>query len=83
MKPVLLLIILVNVFCYFSTSVFAFDAEVDVVVHTNNGPVHGLPLNTLFENKPYIAFRGIPYAEPPLGDLRFKVNVKTIIYLVF
>ena len=70
----LLLLILVNVICYFTTSVIALDADADVVVDTNSGPVHGLPSKTLFENKPYIAFRGIPYAVPPLGALRFKVN---------
>lgn len=30
--------------------------------------VHGVLGDT------YIAFRGIPYAAPPLGSLRFKVN---------
>lgn len=25
------------------------------------------------------SFRGIPYAEPPIGDLRFKVNLNHVI----
>ncbi|MDN6376820.1 carboxylesterase family protein, partial [Corynebacterium sp.] len=36
------------------------------VVETTTGPVKGHPVNRA------IAFRGIPYAEQPTGDLRFR-----------
>nr|WAU86697.1 carboxylesterase [Bradysia odoriphaga] len=44
-------------------------------VATHSGLVQGVSLRTLEENKEYIAYRGIPYAEPPVGDLRFRVPV--------
>ncbi len=36
-----------------------------VLIQTNDGPVHGL-------NGPVRVFRGIPYAQPPLGPLRWR-----------
>jgi len=44
------------------------------VVQTTTGPVKGEELS--FENMNYKAFKGIPYAAPPIGDLRFKVGLK-------
>lgn len=45
-----------------------------VVVQTKSGPVRGKSFNTLFDNKPYYSFRGIPFAEEPVNELRFKVS---------
>lgn len=43
------------------------------IVLTKSGSVRGVG-ETSFRNKvKFHAFRGIPYAKPPLGDFRFKV----------
>lgn len=43
------------------------------VVQTTKGPVQGEILTTVTSKKEYSSFKGIPYGEPPLGKLRFKV----------
>lgn len=50
-----------------------------VVVDTNYGPVRGLKRTSVAGDQ-YFSFRGIPYAQPPIGELRFKVRVTTIHY---
>lgn len=46
-----------------------------------DGPIIKTPLGNIqgyykksFENRTYAAFEGIPYAKPPIGDLRFVVS---------
>lgn len=46
------------------------------LVNTVNGSVRGQKYTTIFEKKIYFAFRGIPYAKPPINALRFKVRTK-------
>ncbi|XP_037041077.1 esterase B1-like [Bradysia coprophila] len=41
------------------------------IVQTTKGPVKGI-LKTSTVGEEYYRFRGIPYARPPVGDLRFK-----------
>ncbi|XP_020813844.1 uncharacterized protein LOC110188456 [Drosophila serrata] len=43
-----------------------------VVLDTNYGQVRGLQRKTLYDEELYFAFEGIPYAKPPVGELRFK-----------
>lgn len=43
-------------------------------VRTPSGPVRGLILRTAWHSMKYSSFKGIPYAKPPLGELRFKVK---------
>lgn len=54
------------------------------VVETSNGKIRGI-LNTTFLNGiSFYSFKGIPYAKPPIGDLRFKVynSLKFIFFLI-
>lgn len=46
-----------------------------VIVQTTSGPIRGFKSRTIFEEKSYLAFKGIPYAEPPVKQLRFKPPV--------
>jgi hypothetical protein len=45
----------------------------ETLVHTSTGPVRGLRRN--FLNKEVFVYYGIPFAEPPVGELRFKKPV--------
>lgn len=44
-------------------------------VVTENGAVRGKLGTTFLEEKLYYAYKAIPYAKPPIGDLRFKVSL--------
>ncbi|KAH8243622.1 hypothetical protein KR032_009033 [Drosophila birchii] len=43
-----------------------------VVLDTKYGKVCGLQRKTVYDEELYFAFEGIPYAKPPVGELRFK-----------
>lgn len=44
-----------------------------LTVTTTIGSFRGRLALTMFDQRRYYAFKGMPYAEPPLGELRFKV----------
>lgn len=48
------------------------EVQQTVVVQTNCGPVRGRKRLTVNEEN-YYSFQGIPYAKPPVAELRFKV----------
>lgn len=42
------------------------------IITISEGKIQGIKLKSV-TGKEYLAFRGIPYAQPPIGDLRFRV----------
>nr|WCC58198.1 carboxylesterase [Pharsalia antennata] len=52
------------------------QSDENPVVTIESGQIMGRKAYTVEENNEYYAFQGIPYAEPPLGNLRFRAPVK-------
>lgn len=55
----------------------AFISTPVKTVETGNGLVRGSRHTSLRKKVEFFAFRGIPYAKPPVGDLRLKVFMGT------
>ena len=52
---------------------FLFSALPDnPIVKTSTGELKGFKTNRRSEESSYLSFLGIPYAEPPVGNLRWK-----------
>lgn len=49
------------------------------IVDTTNGKIRGIKGTTLLNGGAFYSFRGIPYAKPPVADLRFKVTNQNVI----
>lgn len=45
-----------------------------VIVNTSSGPILGTTKTSIL-NDVYHSFQKIPYAEPPINELRFRVNI--------
>ncbi|XP_037042859.1 esterase E4-like isoform X1 [Bradysia coprophila] len=63
----------------FATTVLSDDTQSDqqyVTVKTESGEVRGYTEFTLLEKRQYYAFKGIPYAKPTVGPLKFKAPQK-------
>lgn len=43
-------------------------------VETKSGSIRGVLQTSLLKGVDYYAFKGIPYAKAPTGDLRFRVS---------
>ena len=54
----------------FSLVVVSAIAEQSAVIHTNLGPIQGV--REIVKGKPVDVYYGIPYAKPPVKNLRFK-----------
>lgn len=44
-----------------------------IIIETNSGPIRGIKRTTILGDD-YLSFQSIPYAYPPVGPLRFRVN---------
>lgn len=49
------------------------SVSADKIFNTKSGPVKGIKFTSQYEQKEFYSLRGIPYAKPPIGSLRFKV----------
>lgn len=46
------------------------------IVRTTSGDIQGSVATSFLDRRTYYSFRGIPYAQPPTGQLRFKVSIQ-------
>lgn len=44
------------------------------IVEVQQGKLKGVENTSVLNGQKYYSFLGIPYAKPPVGDLRFKVS---------
>lgn len=51
----------------------------DPIVDTVTGKVRGSVIRSDLTGEDYLAFKGITYAKPPVGNLRFEVKLKRIL----
>lgn len=51
----------------------------ETVVETQYGKVRGVTKTSVYDTN-YVAFHGIPYARPPVGELRFKVGDDIVMF---
>lgn len=58
------------IFVFFVTIVVAKEYK---MVETKSGRVRGIRKESLLKKVGFYAFKSIPYAKPPIGELRFKV----------
>jgi acetylcholinesterase len=64
--------VVVIVIAYFVGKYF-FTYEPSPIVKIKNGKLQGL-VSKSRDGREYFAYVGIPFAEPPVGSLRFEVN---------
>ncbi|XP_052743920.1 esterase E4-like [Bicyclus anynana] len=51
------------------------EATGNLIVETKSGKISGKEVKSIFPGEKYYSFLSIPYALPPIGDLRFKAPV--------
>lgn len=75
---VVVLVLLLNSVSVFSRILKPSELKPKLIANTTSGLVQGsIAGYTTVKGKTIYRFRGIPYAEPPVGPLRFEVNVSS------
>lgn len=75
-KQLLIFILLLNSVSVLSRILKPSELKPKLIVNTTSGLIQGsLAGYTTKKDKTIYRFRGIPYAEPPVGDLRFEVKI--------
>lgn len=59
----------------FSYTIATRNVKNEPIVNTRTGHIRGLVQESITGDK-YLAFKGIPYAKPPVGQLRFEVSIR-------
>lgn len=74
LKKLLCFVISVKVLCVFAVAPEneTYEATKKMIVQTTAGLVQG---EQMYPEKTWYRFRGIPFAEPPVGSLRFEVCI--------
>ena len=68
------IVIILNCYCCWISLCQAVIRVQPIVNIPKLGQLRGTQTRTAFGRKFY-AFRGVPYAQPPVGELRFRVNI--------
>jgi hypothetical protein len=55
-------------------------SQEDIAVTVQQGRLRGISVESV-RRQELLAFLGIPYASPPVGDLRFKVGFGSCVHL--
>lgn len=84
MKLVLFLLSYLCILCTFCSCIKCTNKSKNMpetsIINTNSGPVRGKKRVSMWGDE-FHSFNGIPYAQAPIGKLRFKVNLIYCIYL--
>lgn len=72
-KPKGAIVCELNKILYCVCSVIKIVASNGIEVKLKNGKLRGEMLELVTGEGDYYSFKGIPYAQPPIGPLRFKV----------
>ncbi|XP_034941514.1 uncharacterized protein [Chelonus insularis] len=72
MIKVRLILLTIGVIKLTSLNEIFAEYQLSEVFQTDKGPIQGVILKTIVRHKKFSAFKGIPYAKPPIGRRRFR-----------